>query len=248
MINILELLKRKVTLFILFVCLVLLTGCSFKAENNSSNEIIQFKDSNLKDALLKNGLDLDESGEIVFKEADSYEGILDLSGSDIESIDGIEHFANANIINLSNNKIKNIEPISKMESLTSLDLSFNNIEDVTGLASCTNLVVLDLSSNNIAFIAPVSNLNRLKFLDISNNNVTNVNEVGRCSSLSYLLMEGNNVSDMNSLKYLRIIELWINDTSISSIPEEILRVLRKVNISNTDVDENEIMSFTEIIK
>lgn len=39
MINILELLKRKVTLFMLFVCLAFLTGCSFKAENDSSDEI-----------------------------------------------------------------------------------------------------------------------------------------------------------------------------------------------------------------
>jgi Leucine-rich repeat (LRR) protein len=234
---------------IVIVCLLLITSCNLGNDKDkfTDNGIILFEDIKLKEALLENGVDANNDKEISIREANSYKGILDLSNNEIISADGIQHFINIKIIDLSQNNIKSLEPFFDMKNLTSLDLSNNDITDISMISSCINLIVLDLSSNKISNIEAVSKLENLEYLDLSYNNLINIDMISQCFKLKYLLVDNNDITDINSLRNLNISELWINDTLISSIPEEILHKLRKVNISNSKVNENDIMTYTEVI-
>ncbi len=242
--------KNKYINIVILICLLYLTACNFNNEKyeTDTNEIIIFKDEKLKEKLLENGVDTNQNKEISFDEASSYEGILDLSGYGINNVDGIQYFTKVRVVNLSNNNLKNLKLISELKEITSLDLSFNNIEDISGIENCSNLMMLDLSSNKISNADVISKLTNLEFLAISTNEINNIDEIGNCTKLQYLLIDNNNISDISALKDLPISELWVNDTSIVKIPEELLLKLRKVNISNTGISESDIRDFTEIIK
>nr|WP_312579999.1 leucine-rich repeat domain-containing protein [Sedimentibacter sp.] len=244
--------NKKISNMILILIFLLVTvGCSLNDKNESTleNKIISFEDIKLKEAILNNGVDTNNDNQISIYEAESYSELLDLSNSKIKNIDGIQYFTDVKILNLSNNSITDINLISDLKGLTSLDLSYNEIEDISTLYNCTNLIMIDLSSNKIYDIDVISKLINLQFLGLSNNNISNVDKIGNLNDLKYLLIDNNNISDIYSLKNLPMIEeLWINDTSVSSIPDELLIKLRKVNISNTKVDESDIKDITEIIK
>ena len=71
--------------------------------------------------------------DITEYDLENMDGALDLSDTEIEELDGIEHCINLDELNLSNNKIERISKLTTLENLQSLFLSGNNIESISPL-------------------------------------------------------------------------------------------------------------------
>ncbi len=97
------------------------------------------------------------------------DGELDLSGLEIEDLQGIEHCVNVTVLNLSGNDLVRISPLSNLFRLESLFLSENSIEDIGCLKKLPRLRELDLSFNNIEDISVLLDLDKLEYVNVVNN-------------------------------------------------------------------------------
>jgi|GEM_PF-2524049 len=141
----------------------------------SGNDVVKFMDGNLKQALINNGADINGDGDLTKNELHSLNGDLDLSGSSIINLLGLEYADGVTSLDLSDNEIADISTLSDLKGLDSLDLSGNGIEDISGLSKLGDLTSLDLSDNEISDISSLYNVKTppknlgLKTLNVSKN-------------------------------------------------------------------------------
>lgn len=102
---------------------------------------------------------------------EQFDGALDMSGSGIYDLKGIEYCINLISLDLSENHIIDIFDIRKLKALEAIYLSNNYISDITALSDTINLKYIDLSFNDITDIEPLLTLNHLEYLNIIGNKV-----------------------------------------------------------------------------
>ena len=111
-------------------------------------------------------IDTDMDGVMSYEEASNYTGTLDLSGSGIIDITGLEAFTSVTEINLSGNSITDISSLifGNVVTLTRNDLQFKTVER----RAFNSLQILNCSNNNLKSL-DVSIITTLTSLDCSNN-------------------------------------------------------------------------------
>jgi hypothetical protein len=97
---------------------------------------------------------------------------IELSGSDINDLEGAQFCIYAVNIDLSDNRITDIEPLLELTLLEELNLSDNRIGLIDGLENLTNLKNLHLSYNCIKDISPLFELERLEYVSLEGNNIS----------------------------------------------------------------------------
>jgi len=97
---------------------------------------------------------------------------IELSGSDINDLDGAQLCIHAVTIDLSDNQIADIEPLLDLTLLEELNLSDNRIGLIDGLENLNNLKNLQLSYNCISDISPLFELERLEYVSLEGNKVS----------------------------------------------------------------------------
>lgn len=97
---------------------------------------------------------------------------IELSGSDINDLDGIQFCIHAVSIDLSDNQITDLDPLFDLTMLKELNLSDNRIGLIDTLSNLTNLKNLQLSNNYIKDISPLFELERLEYVGLEGNNVS----------------------------------------------------------------------------
>lgn len=130
-------------------------------ESDDKTEVI-FKDSNLKNELLKN-YDIDEDTKIT--KADMINiGKLYLEGCKISDLTGLEYATNCIYLSFYNNNISNISVLSKLPKLIEVNLGSNNVSDISPLMNLSNIEWCSLYDNNISDITCLANR---KFKDVT---------------------------------------------------------------------------------
>jgi hypothetical protein len=97
---------------------------------------------------------------------------IELSGSDINDLDGAQFCVHAVTLDLSDNQIDDIEPLLDLTLLEELNLSDNRIGLIDGLENLNNLKNLQLSYNCISDISPLFELERLEYVSLEGNKVS----------------------------------------------------------------------------
>ncbi|MFA6457299.1 MAG: leucine-rich repeat domain-containing protein [Bacteroidota bacterium] len=96
---------------------------------------------------------------------------LDLSGYEINDLDGLSHCKNLMTLDLSNNFVDDIADISSLLHLRELYLTSNRIGYIDALSFCLQLKVVDLSYNTIDDISPLLELDELEYVNLVGNPV-----------------------------------------------------------------------------
>ena len=108
--------------------------------NTQHSHIIQFKDANLKKAILTEMKErhlIDQAAQDITEDDAPKVTVLLLDNKNIQSIEGLESFKNLITLDLIENNISDIKPLSNLTKLTHLNLDFNNISNLTPLAGLT---------------------------------------------------------------------------------------------------------------
>ena len=140
---------------------------------------------------VKNTLDGDKSLKLTETEINAVTN-LDLSGKNIESLKGIEHFTKLTELNVKNNK------------LTALDLS-KNTELTTLNCSGNKLTTLDLTKNE-----------KLTTLSCEGNQLTTLN-VSKCIALTKLFCQSNKIAALDLSRLLALQLLGCDDNKLTSL-------------------------------
>ncbi|WP_370221670.1 Ig-like domain-containing protein [Cytobacillus sp.] len=182
----------------------------------AEDEIVTIPDMNLK-AALNYLLYKIPGADITRSELESFE-TLDLSGKDIQSLEGLQYAVNLKELSLRyNNYIEDLGPLSTLHNLKKLFIGGNQIKDLTPLQDF-DLTHLDISDNSLQNINILSSFTNLTYLEAARNQITDLNPLSNLTQLTSLFLDGNNISDispLNSLANLRM--LGLSDNHISDL-------------------------------
>ncbi len=133
-------------------------------------QIINFKDANFKAKLLESN----KENQIAEMTDDRYYyGYVSIDANKDGEID-TEEVANITSLNVSNSNINSLEGIEFFTNLTNLWISNNNISEEVDLSNLKKIYTINCENNQITNIKFPS-IGHLSFCDFSNNNLTSVN-------------------------------------------------------------------------
>ena len=167
---------------------------------------------------------------------------LDLSGSYITEISGIEQCVNLKALNLSGNAIADLRPLAGLTQLENLDISGSSVSDLRPLSGLKNLTNLTLKNNLISDLSGLEDLSALINLDLAFNYVSDVSALSGLSGLESLNLTGNNISDIKALANMpRLKTLYLGENMISDIMP-----LSNISLERLSVAENRIADISAI--
>lgn len=94
---------------------------------------------------------------------------LDLAGSEIDDLDGIQHCKHLITLELSSNRITDISDLASLTMLQEVYLSNNRIGYIDSLGFLDNLRAADLSYNDIDDLTPLFGLDHLEYVNVTGN-------------------------------------------------------------------------------
>ena len=205
--------------FIIKVCFL---TCSFLFFINSlCAQNIVFNDSNFKNALLSEGVDVDGDGEISQTEAMGVSA-LDIRFENINDMQGIEFFLNLNTLRCHDNSIEFLD-LSTLNKLVHLECQHNEITDFI------------LASN-----AP----DIFKHLDYGDNLITEF-EISSFTNLEHLSTYSNNIGVLQVDNLLNLISLTCYDNGLTVLNTSNLTALEYLDCSRNEID---VLDVTDLVK
>ncbi|WIM91284.1 leucine-rich repeat protein [Porphyromonas gingivalis] len=141
---------------------------------------------------------------------------LDLRGSQVRKLEGLERLTSLTELYLSGNRIRKLEGLERLTSLTELYLSGNQISKLEGLDHLTSLTTLFLSHNQISKLEGLDHLTSLTELYLSDNQIATLEGLNALTSLTRLDLSGNQISKLeglDGLTSLTVLDLSHNQIS-----------------------------------
>ena len=182
--------------------------------SKAKSPIIQFKDGNLKNAILtemkKQNL-IDQAAQDITKNDALKVKELSTWDESIKSIDGLENFKNLTKLSVLYSKISDFTPIAGLTKLTdlwlgdlmnSVDLSLCHLEisDLSFLTNLTKLEHLSLINCGVSNLEPLTKLPKLAWLEVSRNPLgKNIETVTKIENLTQLIAAEAEINDCNFL-------------------------------------------------
>ena len=176
---------------------------------------------------------------------------LYLSGNRIRKLEGLERLTSLTELYLSGNQISKLEGLDHLTSLTTLFLSHNQISKLEGLDGLTSLTVLDLSHNQISKLEGLDHLTSLTELDLRDNQIRKLEGLNALSSLTELYLSGNQIAKLEGLDHLTsLINLFLSGNRISKIDGlASLTSLRMLYLSKNQINNlEELKDLTQLQK
>lgn len=158
----------------------------------------------------------------------------------IQSIEGIEVFANLTWLNLQNSADVNLTPLTKLPKFNSLGAFESGITDIAPLFSI-DMNVLTIGSSNVQNIDQLANVNwqNLTRLEIQDTNLTDISFLANFPKLTRLNISYNAIDDVSpvgqlvELRHLGLAEL--NNLNLSFLTN--LNKLTMLDISSANVTD-----------
>jgi len=210
--------KMKDTFFrlLLLPTLVLLLLISFgKAKAQTTYTL---PDTNFRNKLLTDYPDLMTGNALNIVAAKAFNGVLNISNSNIKNVSGIQFFINVNTLNLSNNNISTIPDISGLTQLVNFYAFNNKLVSLPSFATLINLSNFQVQYNLLTALPPLNTLTKLTNIYCNDNKLTKLPDISPLHNLDVLVI-GNNpftsLPDFSPLQNLR--QLHINQTGIDTV-------------------------------
>ena len=234
-------------------------------------DIVKSQNLNLYNAMRKARpyLDLDSDGIITIQELSEITGALDISSSNIESLEGIQSCTAIAELYINNNRISDLSPIEGMTNLKTLIADNNRISVIAALP--INLELINIEKNQITNFECVAFVNDLKIFFASDNNISSIDFLMGKTKLTHLSLADNAISsisplcDSSLLTYVDLSNNSVTDISVlsdktnltdvrlsyngivdaSSLPDAFYRNLY---IDNNFINPNEVLGYKAINK
>jgi len=176
-------------------------------------QIVNIPDANFKSYLVgRSDINTNGDNEIQVSEAQSFNGLIDVTYRDITDLTGIESFINLRDLNITHNNISNIN-LSSNTALESFTALYCQLTD------------LDISNNS-----------QLTYLNCGHNNIQNINTTN-ASNLLQLYCHSNQIQNLDLTTNTSLIELSCTNNNIIS-----LDVDNNINLTKLHCNFNDLNS------
>lgn len=210
----------------LYIILFLLTGTFLQAQ------IVNIPDSNFKNALIIEGVDTNNDGEIQLSEA---EMVLNLNVNDrnISSMEGIQSFVNLEELGCSSNQLSTLD-LSLNLNLLKLTCIFNQLNNLD-VTQNLNLKFLWCQDNQLSELDVSQNLN-LETLKLSYNLLNSI-DVTQNINLLRLDCAMNQLTEIDVSQNLNLQLLSLDDNLLTSID-----LTQNQNLKGLTCTENQLIN------
>lgn len=223
----------------LLLCLLLCIG------QLSIGQIVTIPDANFKTALIEDGVDTNDDGEIQVSEAENTTSI-NINGTGINSIVGIQSFTNLVSFICKNGSFETAD-LSGLSKLETIDFEAGILNSIV-LSGLSSLTSLDCSNNELTNL-DVSHLSNLKEIYCYTNELTSLNISG-LSNLEMLNCSSNNLTQIDLSGAVNIRNLYLSYNQISSQNDitnlDNLSNLEVLNCSNNTISELDVRALTSL--
>ncbi len=217
----------RITLISFIILLLVTTALRSNAQN------VVFPDANFKAALISDGVDTGDDGEISFVEAAAVT-TMDVDASSITDLTGIAAFINLTNLSCGNNQISTLD-LSANTALTYVLCRYNNLSSLNisanvllsglnckgnhllslNITNNTDLALLDCANNELTTIN-TSNNPDLWMLYCAENDITSL-DVSTNTSLAYLECHYNLLTNLDVSHNASLLELFCSNNALSSL-------------------------------
>lgn len=223
----------------------------------ASEDVIYFPDSNLKKALIENGVDTNNDGEITQGEmkACAFDSINYDSGKDgfnldskgITDLTGLEYAVNIRNLSIRNNNIQDLSPLAHLKELQLLVLDYNNLSgvDLSPIMKLNKMKILsirDCGLNNINAFEK-ANFPEIASLNLYHNRITDISPLRNLTNLRQISITTNAIEDISAVenfKYLTDFRAgWNKIKNLDALKN-------KPNLKYLDVHDNELVDISGI--
>ncbi len=179
-----------------------------------SEPIVHIPDDNFKSYLINNtSINTNEDQEIQMSEAAGFSGTINVYGSDISDLTGIEAFTAITGLNCLDNDLTSID-ISQNIALEQLNVGFNQLEALN-VSSNVNLTYLGAYVNNIMSL-DVSQNTALTTLEIYDNMLSTI-DVSQNVNLEVLEVQENQLTSLDVSQNPVLEALYCDNNEITSL-------------------------------
>ena len=217
----------------------------------SQAQIVNIPDVNFKNALIAEGVDTNNDGEIQVSEAESVSGV-GVYNRNISSLEGIQSFTNIEVLYCWSNPLTSLDVTQNQNlvtlfchttQLTSLDVSQNpNLETLS--AEFSQLTSIDVSQNpNLEWL--IVSLNQLTSIDVTqnpnligligaSNQLTNI-DVSQNPNLEWLDVGDNQLTSIDVTQNPNLVRFYCYENQISGVD-----VSNNINLERLLVNNNQL--------
>ena len=192
--------KNLITLIVLFV------SVSIQAQ------IVNIPDANFKAALIADGVDANNDGEIQVSEAED-ETNIDLRNFEISSLEGIQSFVNLRYLDVSHNNLTEID-LSQNTLLVELLLWDNQLTSLN-VSTSTQLAYLFCSNNQLTNIDLSQNTELTEFYASYNQLLYNV--LNQNPNLIHVGLEGNQLESIDLSQSSELLSIDLDNNNLLEI-------------------------------
>lgn len=194
----------------------------------------------------------DDDGEISLKDANEVT-YLDLSGTGITDLSGIEQFSNLTGLNLSETSINDLSPLKSLKKLNYLNIYNTQVYDLKHIANIESLNYLnanyvtmsslidteDIDFNPETDASDLSALKNLKFLHLDFCQLSDISALKNLPNLKYLYLNENSLTFYSNAEVLETLPLTIVDIRTNgfgeSEKEKMIDLVKRLNTRGADV-------------
>ncbi|GKX29396.1 hypothetical protein SH1V18_18760 [Vallitalea longa] len=241
-------------IYVILTTIIILCGMKLTIVADDEDLIIEFPDSNLKNALIEIGVDTDEDGEITRGEmlackSDSinYDKCLDdfdLEDKGITDLTGLEYAENITYLNLNKNDIKDLSPISKLKELGILTLNncdLSNV-DINPIMQLNKLKILSLTNCNIDDLSAFEHAafsTELISLELSFNYIKDISPLKNLIAMREIFFIADQIEDISALENMdRLYQVSFHANNVREIDSlKNKTVLAYLNLEDNDIED-----------
>jgi Leucine-rich repeat (LRR) protein len=127
---------------------------------------------------------------------------LDISSSNIKSLEGIENLINLKYLNCNNNNLTSLEGIENLINLKYLNCNNNNLTSLEGIENLINLKYLNCNNNNLTSLEGIENLTNLNTLYCIYNQLISLEGIENLVNLEILHCNHNQITSLKGIENL----------------------------------------------
>jgi hypothetical protein len=248
----------------LLLSFLLVTICLLIAKNNCNAQIVNIPDSAFKYVLLNlTSVNTNVDDEIQVSEAINFSGTLDVSGSGISDLTGIDAFTNITGLNCCCNYLQNLD-VSNNLSLSYLNCSSNQLNSLTTGSipllnlncSINQIINLDITGNTAltrleCLQNQLSNLNHdnnvnLNYLDCANNQFQSL-DFSFNPNLKTLIAYGNPLTSINVSQNTELELLSCSWTQLASVDISNCTALKRLDLYLVPLTSIDLTNNAELV-
>ncbi|OUR92340.1 hypothetical protein A9Q87_07610 [Flavobacteriales bacterium 34_180_T64] len=218
----------------------------------SQAQIVDVPDPNFKAALIANGIDTSNDGEIQVSEAEDVVNI-NVSSANISSLEGIQSFVNLEILNCDSNILTELD-LSQNPLLTILYCSYNQLANID-ISQNLELIEFYASYNQLPESILTQNSN-VRHVGLEGNQLDGI-DLSQSTSLETIDLDSNNLLEIDlsatrgqALSYMNNPVVYINlknGYETYSMEGTGVTTLQYICIDDTFYEINFFMNYTDIL-